>query len=208
VALGGSPVEVYFDDFNVEQVKSPVIQTEDYYPFGLTFNSYRRENNVQNKHLFNGGSELETDLNLGWYSTLFRTYDPAIGRFLQIDLMADFFPGNTPYNFAANNPILFGDPTGLAPTLWQRVKAFFGIGRLSGTRAAGNQAYVKPAGRNKAEEKPYYFKLPTVEDTPIKTAQKKEEPAPTTVVQKQDDDSTTPKFRIPTKGVTLLTTLK
>ena len=38
--------EVYFDDFKVTQVKSPVIQTDDYYPFGLTFNSYSRENTV------------------------------------------------------------------------------------------------------------------------------------------------------------------
>jgi hypothetical protein len=38
-----SPVDVYFDDFKVEQVKSPVVQSQDYYPFGLTFNSYQRE---------------------------------------------------------------------------------------------------------------------------------------------------------------------
>jgi hypothetical protein len=28
--------EVYFDDFKVEHVKSPVISSQDYYPFGLT----------------------------------------------------------------------------------------------------------------------------------------------------------------------------
>ena len=42
-----TPVEVYFDDFKVEHVKSPVIQSQDYYPFGLTFNSYNRENSVE-----------------------------------------------------------------------------------------------------------------------------------------------------------------
>jgi hypothetical protein len=53
-ALGGSPVEVYFDDFNVEHTKSPVIQSDEYYPFGLTFNSYRRENSVFNRIKFQG----------------------------------------------------------------------------------------------------------------------------------------------------------
>jgi hypothetical protein len=51
---GGSPVEVYFDDFNVEHTKSPVIQSDEYYPFGLTFNSYRRENSVFNRIKFQG----------------------------------------------------------------------------------------------------------------------------------------------------------
>jgi len=163
---------VFFDDFKVEHVKSPVVQQDDYYPFGLAFNSYSRENSVQNRRLFNGGSELQTDLNLGWYSTLFRTYDPAIGRFLQIDPLTDFFSGISPYDFAENNPVLYGDPTGLSPTVWQRIKAFFGIGRLIGTRAAGNQEYVKPVARSKGKPVPYNFGLP--KPPPISTTQ----PAP------------------------------
>ena len=46
-------VEVYFDDFSVEHVKSPVMSSQDYYPFGLTFNSYQRENSINNKYLYN-----------------------------------------------------------------------------------------------------------------------------------------------------------
>jgi len=42
-ALGGNQVEVYFDDMKVEHIKSPVIQSEEYYPFGLAFNSYQKE---------------------------------------------------------------------------------------------------------------------------------------------------------------------
>jgi len=45
-----TPKEVYFDDFKVTHVKSPVISTDDYYPFGLTFNSYSRENSVANQY--------------------------------------------------------------------------------------------------------------------------------------------------------------
>ena len=43
-----SPVEVFFDDLKVTHTKSPVIQQDDYYPFGLAFNSYKRENSVKN----------------------------------------------------------------------------------------------------------------------------------------------------------------
>jgi RHS repeat-associated protein len=144
-----TPVEVYFDDFKVSHVKSPVVQMDDYYPFGLQFNHYQRENSHPNKYLFNGGSELQTDLDLGFYFTLFRMYDPAIGRFMQIDPLADFFSGINPYNFAENNPVLYGDPSGLSPNIWQRVKAFFGIGRLSGDKVARNLEYEKPVRGSK-----------------------------------------------------------
>jgi RHS repeat-associated protein len=41
-----------------------------------------------------------------------RMYDPALGRFWQIDPLAeDFYPA-TPYNFALNNPVNFTDPDG------------------------------------------------------------------------------------------------
>lgn len=85
-----TPVEVYFDDFRVEHLKSPVVQMDDYYPFGLTFNSYPRGNSTQQNYLFNGGSELQRSLDLRWYQTLLRT-DPAIGRFMQIDPLEAFF---------------------------------------------------------------------------------------------------------------------
>jgi len=45
-----TPVDVFFDDFKVEHIQSPVVQMDDYYPFGLTFNSYQRENSVQQKN--------------------------------------------------------------------------------------------------------------------------------------------------------------
>ena len=115
--------DVYFDDFKVTHTKSPVVQQEEYYPFGLRFNSYSRENSVANKYLFNGGSELQTDLDLGFYSTLFRTYDPAIGRFMQLDPLSDFFTGITPYSFAFDNPISYNDPDGLAPMWFIHLRA-------------------------------------------------------------------------------------
>jgi hypothetical protein len=60
-----SPVEVYFDDFTVTQTKSPIVAADDYYPFGLTCNSYSRENSLPNKYQYNG-KEKQDELNLGW----------------------------------------------------------------------------------------------------------------------------------------------
>ncbi len=110
-----TPVEVYFDDFKVTQTKSPVVATNDYYPFGLTFNSYSRENSIKNRYLFNGGSERQDDLGLNWDYTFYRTYDPAIGSFMQIDPKVDDFYEWTPYNYGYDDPAKNNDPNGDCP---------------------------------------------------------------------------------------------
>lgn len=84
----------------------------DYYPFGLTFNSSERSGYTTNKFLYNG-KELQTDLNLDWYDYGARMYDAAIGRWNHVDPLADTVPSLTPYNYAFNNPVLFIDPDGM-----------------------------------------------------------------------------------------------
>ena len=37
-------LDVYIDDVTINYTPSPVIQQQDYYPFGLTFNEVQREN--------------------------------------------------------------------------------------------------------------------------------------------------------------------
>lgn len=45
-----------------------------------------------------------------------RNYDPAIGRWLNVDPLAEKAPNWTPYRYAFNNPINVTDPTGLFET--------------------------------------------------------------------------------------------
>ncbi len=106
-----SPVEVYFDDFKVTHIKSPVIQTDDYYPFGLAFNSYKRENNVSNNYTYNG-KELQDELNLGWLDYGARMYEPEIGRWHKMDKKAELYANMSAYAYAANTPINAIDPDG------------------------------------------------------------------------------------------------
>jgi len=107
------PVEVYFDDFKVTHIKTPVIQTDDYYPFGLKFNSYSRENCLANKtKLFQGQVHVD-DLELNWDSYRYRNHQSDIGRFFNIDPMADAFYYNSPYAFSENKVTTHREMEGL-----------------------------------------------------------------------------------------------
>jgi RHS repeat-associated protein len=110
-----TPVQVYFDDFKVTHTKSPVEQMDDYYPFGLAFNSYSRENSVAQDYKYNGKEE-QTELGLGWIDFEVRMYQPELGRMNSIDPHYFNYFHSSPYAFVLNNPLLFSDPTGMDTT--------------------------------------------------------------------------------------------
>jgi RHS repeat-associated protein len=85
-------------------VKSPVVQSEDFYPFGLTFNSYTRENTVPQNYKFQHQEHID-DLSLDWDSFKWRNHQPEIGRFFNIDPLAAKYVYNSPYAFAENRVI-------------------------------------------------------------------------------------------------------
>ena len=108
---GSIAQEVYFDDFNVEHTKSPVIQVEDYYPFGLTFNGYQKESTTIDRYQFSG-KENQDELGLEWLDYGARMYNKEIGRWMATDPLADSSISMTPFHFVANNPLIYVDPDG------------------------------------------------------------------------------------------------
>lgn len=107
-----SPVDVYFDDFRVEQVKSPVISSDDYYAGGATFNSYARESTVPSQIKFQE-TEWQDELGLNLYDFDSRLYDPFTWRTPTLDPHAESYEQFSPYSFLNNNPVSFIDPTGM-----------------------------------------------------------------------------------------------
>jgi RHS repeat-associated protein len=95
------------------------VEENVYYPFGLVQQgiSSKAAGRLENKRKWNAGTELNTDLDINLYETNYRSLDPQLGRFWQIDPMADEQENSSPFTFGSNNPILRNDPLGLKDTV-------------------------------------------------------------------------------------------
>src|SRR5690554_7252519 len=94
-----------------------ILEENNYYPFGLKHKGYNEivnsnRSEAAEKYKF-GGKEWNSELGLDLYDFGARNYDPAIGRWLNIDPLAEVSRRWTPYNYAYNNPIYFVDPDGM-----------------------------------------------------------------------------------------------
>jgi len=78
-------------------VTGAVVQRDDYYPFGLTFNSYTSGD--ENKYKFQGQEHQDET---GWDSFKWRNSMPELGRFFNVDPLAEDYYYNSPYAFSEN----------------------------------------------------------------------------------------------------------
>ncbi|MBY0535750.1 MAG: hypothetical protein K2P88_07870 [Chitinophagaceae bacterium] len=112
-------IDVYFDNLQVTLSKGQILEETHYYPFGLTMAgiSAKTNNSLINYLRWNAASQFETQElingnSLDIYSTFYRSLDPQLGRFLQIDPYANIQEDYSPYQSMDNNPIINVDPLG------------------------------------------------------------------------------------------------
>ncbi|MCL9805466.1 RHS repeat-associated core domain-containing protein [Flavobacterium amniphilum] len=115
-----------------------VVEESNYYPFGLKHRGYNEpDQNLQDwgnilttysslnhKYKYNG-KEFQDELGLNMYDYGARNYDAAIGRWMNIDPLAELSRRWSPYTYAKNNPMFFIDPDGMLDTsfiqeLWDK----------------------------------------------------------------------------------------
>jgi len=104
-----SDIETYFDDMKiVHEINGAdglrVTQSQDYYPYGLTYNAYQKPTASTNQYKFQG-QEHQADFDLGWSQFKWRNSDPAIGRFFNIDPIAEDYYYNSTYAFSENKVV-------------------------------------------------------------------------------------------------------
>ncbi|MBY0068212.1 DUF6443 domain-containing protein [Empedobacter falsenii] len=134
--LGNVRVSYAWDEVN-NTLKT--VNEDHYYPFGLQHKGYTRSaareivresdlieigiglaapgggltsGSANYKYKYNG-KELQDELSLNLYDYGARNYDPAIGRWFNIDPLAVRYVDNSPYNYTLNNPVYFIDPDGM-----------------------------------------------------------------------------------------------
>ncbi|TRX35583.1 RHS repeat-associated core domain-containing protein [Flavobacterium sp. ZT3R18] len=109
-------VRLSYSDANNDGViaDSEIIEESHFYGFGMKhvgYNSVITSTNPAQKYKYNG-KELQDELGINWYDYGARNYDPALGRWMNIDPLAETSRRWSPYNYCMNNPVFFIDPDG------------------------------------------------------------------------------------------------
>lgn len=112
-----------------------ILEEDHYYPYGLKHRGYSGSHLVfeglgpgtgvtltpvnpflgdSYKYKF-GGKEYQDEFDINTYDFGARNYDPALGRWMNIDPLAEAMRRHSPYNYAFDNPIFFIDPDGMMP---------------------------------------------------------------------------------------------
>ena len=158
-----------------------ILEESNYYPFGLKHSpssvlnaqpSYKYKYNgkeLQDENI--GGSQL----NLYDYGA--RNYDPAIGRWMNIDPLAEIAPDKTPYHFVSNNPISRIDPNGLTD---YEINSKGEVVKTIENKKADN-FYMLDNDGNRLEDKSITFDYGTIESHRSQSG----------TYQKRNDDGTT-----------------
>lgn len=143
-----------------------IMEENHYYPLGLKHNGYSAGQNIMRefqvapfvvltpvinsvdvtyKHKYNG-KELQDELGFNMYDYGARNYDPALGRWMNIDPKAEHYRRWSPYNYCVNNPMRFTDPDGMGVLDWIRnketKKVTWNESAVSRETTPGNSEYI------------------------------------------------------------------
>ncbi|GAB5400803.1 MAG: hypothetical protein Aureis2KO_23880 [Aureisphaera sp.] len=117
--LGNVRLSYADSDLNGSVGTSEIIEVSHYYPFGLKQKGYNTTISTQGNALAQNykynGKELNSELGMELYDFGARNYDASLGRWMNIDPLAEQMRRHSPYNYAFDNPIYYIDPDGMAP---------------------------------------------------------------------------------------------
>ena len=107
----------YADDNNdgiiqTDGANSEIREEKNYYPFGLTHKGYNTEKRGRIDNYGYVGKEEQNELGLNTIDFGWRNFDAALGRWMNVDNLAEKYNSYSPYHYAGNNPVLNFDIDG------------------------------------------------------------------------------------------------
>ncbi|WP_339610853.1 RHS repeat-associated core domain-containing protein [uncultured Planktosalinus sp.] len=161
----------YTKNTQTPQQQIVILEEDHYYPFGLKHIGYNSNHEIFGKdetgnvvfvpvnNIFPetykykfGGMEIQDEFDVNLYDFGARNYDPALGRWMNIDPMAEAMRRHSPYNYAFNNPIFWIDPDGMIPIMGLQTGSYesydFGDGHGMTQEDRDNEAAAKTASTN------------------------------------------------------------
>ena len=104
---------VYADGNNNGVIEpTEILEEHHYYPFGFEHQNYSTiTGNTRYKYTF-GGKEFQPEKDMNIYNFGARNYDPALGRWMNIDPLAEQYWNMNPYGYALGNNAMGKDISG------------------------------------------------------------------------------------------------
>jgi RHS repeat-associated protein len=106
-----SDVSVWYDDLQITWEHALIVQENHYYPFGMNLVGIEKQGQPHDRFQYNG-KEKQEEFGLNAYDYGARLYSFDAPRWWQVDELAEKYHSLSPYNYVANNPIIFIDPDG------------------------------------------------------------------------------------------------
>ena len=170
-----------------------IIEENHYYPFGLKHSNYNSDQLILEKneeeilkfipinplltatykYKYNG-KELQDEFGLNMYDYGARNYDPALGRWMNIDPLAELSRRWSPYTYAMNCPTYFIDPDGMLSQsfideMWQKSgDDTTWTNNNDGTFSASNGESADTGEKEKEKEKEKTINSKTVDGARVK----------------------------------------
>ena len=125
-----------------------IVEENNYYPFGLKHKGYNNAINGLHYPYGYNGKEENDELGLEWLDFGARNYDASLGRWMNLDPLAELMRRHSPYNYAFDNPVYFIDPDGRKPEASQTADVYYdwdegGYRTQDGAEATHEQAMAQ-----------------------------------------------------------------